>query len=612
MAENDLTLSVSIEAQIAAFERDLKRAGRLVETSAGGMDKSTRRAAQAFDRLEGKLDPVSRKLRRLERDYVTVRAAVDSNAISQQRAGAVLERLNQQLLRTEHATDAYARGMMRARTSSFNMGSAVQQAGFQVGDFAVQVASGQGVLRPLIQQGTQLVSMFGPMGAVVGAAGAILGALATTMFDLGDKTEKVNEKQRTYQELIRLSDELTGDAARTARELADARLKEARATRITAIETARLAEEQLKLAIAELETRPQGRAGEAGFRNRLERAAELRDLLGQVQAKAKELALDLAELDQGVGEFDVSGSGRNGGKGGLKLPDPNDVSVRSRRNAASLGRTAGDEFIILRNRKLAEEEESRLKRIGDTVESLRTPYDDYNDRMARLNEALEAGRIRWDQYEMASDAAQQALNDAMRTTDIMADAVEGFGRSVENTFDRAIRSGMEWRDVLRSVLADALRSINSFVQQTMSASNSSGGFLGSLVSAAFGALMGPSFSTGNIGGLSGTPYITNQYGTFTGLAGRAHGGPVDAGTDYIVGEKGPEILRMGAKPGMIIPNKQIGGDSITVVNNIDARGSNMTESQFEAILNRKRPGIIEDAKQAVRSAIRSTPSFLEA
>lgn len=56
-------------------------------------------------------------------------------------------------------------------------GQKIQQAGYQVGDFAVQVASGQSALVAFTQQGAQLAGMFGPGGAIAGAALAI-GAIA--------------------------------------------------------------------------------------------------------------------------------------------------------------------------------------------------------------------------------------------------------------------------------------------------------------------------------------------------------------------------------------------------------------------------------------------------
>jgi len=51
-----------------------------------------------------------------------------------------------------------------------------------------------------------------------------------------------------------------------------------------------------------------------------------------------------------------------------------------------------------------------------------------------------------------------------------------------------------------------------------------------------------------------------------GLDVRAAGGPVGAGESYLVGERGPEILRMGARSGFITPNSQIGGGKPIIIN----------------------------------------------
>ena len=48
-----------------------------------------------------------------------------------------------------------------------------------------------------------------------------------------------------------------------------------------------------------------------------------------------------------------------------------------------------------------------------------------------------------------------------------------------------------------------------------------------------------------------------------GVSGRAAGGPVTAGTPYMVGEKGPEPFVPG-QSGTIIPNNAIGGGGTTV------------------------------------------------
>jgi hypothetical protein len=63
------------------------------------------------------------------------------------------------------------------------------------------------------------------------------------------------------------------------------------------------------------------------------------------------------------------------------------------------------------------------------------------------------------------------------------------------------------------------------------------------------------------------------------LPGKAGGGPVDAGRSYLVGEKGPEILRMGSRGGHVVPNHQLsqasdGGTSgpLVIENHIEIGG----------------------------------------
>jgi len=80
----------------------------------------------------------------------------------------------------------------------------------------------------------------------------------------------------------------------------------------------------------------------------------------------------------------------------------------------------------------------------------------------------------------------------------------------------------------------------------------------------FGAMSG----TGTGGGLLG------------GLFKRALGGPVSAGTPYMVGERGPELF-MPSRGGSIIPNNALGGGSTNVVVNVDASGSNVQGDQAQ-------------------------------
>ena len=80
---------------------------------------------------------------------------------------------------------------------------------------------------------------------------------------------------------------------------------------------------------------------------------------------------------------------------------------------------------------------------------------------------------------------------------------------------------------------------------------------------------GEAFSAGDIfkpGALDNLKNI--PFGEGTVLQGRAMGGPVSAGSPYLVGEKGPELFIPNSS-GNIAPNSSLGG----VVVNVDATGS---------------------------------------
>lgn len=110
---------------------------------------------------------------------------------------------------------------------------ALQQAGYQVGDFAVQIANGTSAVQAFGQQGSQLLGIFGPIGAVLGAVVAIGSAVGVAFARAGiqgkslqDIIDELSNALSSYQDAARdanqSSDELNkkyGEAAEGAREL---------------------------------------------------------------------------------------------------------------------------------------------------------------------------------------------------------------------------------------------------------------------------------------------------------------------------------------------------------------------------------------------------------
>lgn len=90
---------------------------------------------------------------------------------------------------------------------------AMQQAGFQVADLAVQLEMGTSPMRAFIQQGSQMAGAFGPWGAVIGAAIAVLGSLVPMLFKTGKSAEEVKKEMEALTPAIKAVSEAMNDLA---------------------------------------------------------------------------------------------------------------------------------------------------------------------------------------------------------------------------------------------------------------------------------------------------------------------------------------------------------------------------------------------------------------
>ncbi|WP_201722663.1 hypothetical protein, partial [Sulfitobacter sp. HI0021] len=96
-----------------------------------------------------------------------------------------------------------------------------QQAGWQVGDFAVQVQGGTSALTAFTQQGSQLLGILGPWGAVMGAVLAVGAPLAAVLWNLGDATEETKEKAKTFADRVGEADAALAAMSATAADVSD-------------------------------------------------------------------------------------------------------------------------------------------------------------------------------------------------------------------------------------------------------------------------------------------------------------------------------------------------------------------------------------------------------
>lgn len=108
------------------------------------------------------------------------------------KGGAAMQRLGNE---SEEAFSKVAR-------SSRMGGGGLQNFGFQVQDFAVQVGAGTSATQALAQQLPQLLSGFGLLGVAVGTASAILIPVAGYLFGIGQESETTADKIATLVDRI--------------------------------------------------------------------------------------------------------------------------------------------------------------------------------------------------------------------------------------------------------------------------------------------------------------------------------------------------------------------------------------------------------------------------
>lgn len=143
-----------------------------------------------------------------------------------------LDAQRQALQQSDAAAQEAATAVATATSGSRNYGFAVQNAAFQVGDFAVQVGGGTSAMRAMSQQLPQLLGGFGVWGAVIGAVVAIGGGLAPMLLDIESAADKAADATDALSDALDRSEELLGKRAEDLRDLALAYAEASEAQRL--------------------------------------------------------------------------------------------------------------------------------------------------------------------------------------------------------------------------------------------------------------------------------------------------------------------------------------------------------------------------------------------
>ncbi len=253
------TVSAEIEPLLIAGKQAIDVLDKLdaaAQQSGKGMDSLDQSASQtgsAFTELAGYANSMDNQLRKLNTNVSGIARAMEearsgtggaSNEFN--RAESIIEALGNQLAVLDEAQENGARsaavlaaqlragskateeekqkigeltgrlydmksGVENGAKSHGNWKTTMQQAGYQVQDFIVQVQGGQSALVAFSQQGSQLAGAFGPGGAVLGAVIAlgsvIAGTLITSMNGGKNAMDALKDAAEAMDKVITISNQ---------------------------------------------------------------------------------------------------------------------------------------------------------------------------------------------------------------------------------------------------------------------------------------------------------------------------------------------------------------------------------------------------------------------
>lgn len=205
-----------------------------------------------------------------------------------------------------------------------------------------------------------------------------------------------------------------------------------------------------------------------------------------------------------------------------------EIALAEQRSALDRLIESAQQREIERNERVAQQMEDVANRWLDTIDPMRA-FIRHVEEVDRVVEELQQRGWVFTPEQIA--AIKELGNGVREETAKVSDAAQQLGLTFESAFESAIVGGEKFSKVLDAIGQDLLRlTIRESITKPAAAWLSS-------------AL--------NLGGLFG--------------GGKASGGPVSAGTTYLVGERGPELFTPHTS-GSIVPNGKLGG-GVNITNN---------------------------------------------
>jgi hypothetical protein len=566
--------------EIDRANTEISASSGLVEQSQEKMTRSLVSSSSSMDRLQASLDKGFASQLRYEQIVDRVNSAMERGRISQERGAQIISLAQQRYMSAATATAAMGAATAAAATSSRQFGFVAQQSGYQLGDFAVQVASGQSAMVAFIQQGSQFLGIFGAFGAIAGAALAIGGGIYM-MFDKMAENAKAatDEVSALTEEIKRMSEESARRGRGQTGIRANVRLEGLMAERNR---------------LSSMMTTGGGAAASSEMSGIVEAQAAAN--VAAIQSQIDAINKLIREHDRLVEEQEqVDMSTANLKRSGEEFEEQKKREAEAIRDAAR----AQEEAERARQRFLSD-----VMSLENTLDPLTAATRRWADQQALLAQALDAAIISQERYNELVAMSDEAFRKATEKQTEYLTGIEkqsrqnenlarDLGLSFQSAFEDAILRGEKLRGVLAGIAQDIARIILRQTVTTPLANLVMGG-----LSSAFGGLIGG--GPGDIRGPGGSTSIP-----FGGP--RALGGPVEAGSAYLVGEQGPELFMPG-QSGRIVPNGQTGGTVVNQTIQISVGVAQTVRAEIAALM----PAIKRQTVDAVADARMRGGSFAAA
>lgn len=508
----------------------------------------------------------------------------------------------------QRAMQRVQQGAEQAGGATGRFGQIAGQAGFQIQDFAGQVSAGQSALVAFGQQASQFLGVFGTAGAIAGAL-VTVGVLAAQFLKIGENSEDAGEAIKSFSRSLSEADREGNSLVQTLTRI-EARfmsaIEAARQARIRALgnDAGELGQRESDATLRSLNRDQEAR----GFRAQRDSLAgllapenglsfveerrireQIRELEGQIQSAERDAenfrreALRLGFNRQRTEALllgEVSGDANP--NPGRADPPEREGAARAPREQLDVQAAVAASLAELTQRSDAYSASVNLQNAG--LERAAGLLEEYGRQQELLGRLVDAGIITEEQFGAEVERTSLRLGQQIEDLERRGDRVDGMGRELGMTFSSAFEDAIIKGEKLSTVLAGIAQDIARIIlRQNVTAP------LGNALSQALAPI-----GQGIAGALG--------FSTTPVAGARASGGPVFAGNTYLVGERGPELLTMGGA-GTVTPNSALGGQTVNLSLNIDARGAGPREVE---VLRSQIPAI---ARAAVQDAMRRGGGF---